>query len=141
MGHRTIGACGGGHGGGDTTLSYCVEQSANAGQRTDFALKAALECNLQRTLSYRAIPRVAGLTEAMMNKPDVQQGAQFAAHDQSLAAVAVHGPKESSSKPLTSGAELAPAAAKPGNETVSMGSPAFGLDGRPVSKDAIHLNT
>jgi len=40
-----------------------------------------------------------------------------------------------------SGAELAPAAPKTGNETVSMGSPVVGLGGRPVPKDAIHKDT
>jgi hypothetical protein len=84
---------------------------------------------------------VAGLTEVIMNKPDVQHGAQGAANNQDLAAASKHGPTESSSQPEMSGAEVAPAVAESGSETVSMGSPAFGLDGKPVSKDAIHLNT
>ncbi len=38
-------------------------------------------------------------------------------------------------------AKIASGAANNANETVSMGSPAFDLRGRPVSKDTIHSNS
>ncbi len=83
--------------------------------------------------STRVVPqfrRSLRTLEAMMNKPDSQQHAQNAGPTQDLAAASKH-----------VRAPVAPATAEPGTATVSMGSPAFGLDGRPVSKDAIHLST
>lgn len=70
-----------------------------------------------------------------MNKPDVHRDAQSAAHAQDHEAAKKQRPTGSSSKPA-----LAPKA-EPNSETVSMGSPAFGLGGRPVPKDAIHNNS
>jgi hypothetical protein len=78
-----------------------------------------------------------------MNKPYVQPGAQSAARTQDHAADSTQIADEALPLiPAEKGdAQVASRAAKTGDEIVSMGSPAFGLGGRPVPKDAIHNNT
>jgi hypothetical protein len=78
-----------------------------------------------------------GAARSSSSKPAVKPEAEPNAHvctDACTHAGATKGVVTSAEK---SGAKAAPAAPKTSNEAVAMGSPEFGLGGRPVPKDAV----
>jgi hypothetical protein len=110
-----------------------------------------------QTSNRAAIARIAGLTEAAMNKPDISNSKQGAAGsfssksattpkaepnahvctDACTHAGAIKGGATSAEK----GAVNVAPVPKTGNETVVMGKPEVGLGGRPIPKYANHKDT